>query len=675
MGEHKHKKDHKSKSDRHDKKHKKKSSSSSSSSKRREKEMDYSDPSLWVEAEGTTEATPAEYLKNQQQVQEPSSEQVESYPKEQEARHGWMLDGSFDFGGMGTKREREEDKPKPNPDELKVSKRELNKYLVQGIKVDDIPEEKKPAIKFGDAGSNWRMLKLKNVRNQAEDDGRSEREVGIERFGSLEKYQEALDERAYLDGKRGRSSDRRDERRDQGRRYMFTDTSRGKFKRPNQEREERDDNKRQARETPSSHRDRREPAPPQQAVAAITKTQPTILPSVIPTTPSLSRDQLNKLNAKVVKAKMMGLPNAEELEQQYNEELERFENGQDSNVTVLPTMDSHGRMYDYALKTGEQAPVKGKKKYEGTHDKLTGERIRYGTADDALSLSDMVRQERANKDSSMDLEFANRIVGDATFENDLDYMDEKADIMAAKKGASEEQKMRRAVSDYKRNQETLDRCKFCYHDGRQPQLAMISLGTQVYLALPNVHELTQGNCLIVPVQHVSSTLECDDDVWTEIRNFKKCLMKMFHEQGKGVVFMETVTNIRAHRHAVIEAIPLPYGEYEDAPAYFKEAIMVSGEEWSQHKKLIDTSERGFRNSIVKNLPYFHVWFGLDKGYGHVIENAKEFPYWFGKEVIAGMLDLGPELWRKPKYYHASENHQRQQAFRKNWEKWDWTAAL
>jgi hypothetical protein len=96
-------------------------------------------------------------------------------------------------------------------------------------------------------------------------------------------------------------------------------------------------------------------------------------------------------------------------------------------------------------------------------------------------------------------------------------MDEKADIMASKKGASEEQKMRRAVTDYKRNQDTLNRCKFCYHDGRQPQLAMISLGTQVYLALPNVQELTPGNCLIVPVQHVSSTLECDDDVWTEIR--------------------------------------------------------------------------------------------------------------------------------------------------------------
>jgi diadenosine tetraphosphate (Ap4A) HIT family hydrolase len=71
--------------------------------------------------------------------------------------------------------------------------------------------------------------------------------------------------------------------------------------------------------------------------------------------------------------------------------------------------------------------------------------------------------------------------------------------------------------DYKRTQDMLSKCRFCYHEGQPPQLAMISLGTTCYLALPNVQELTPGNCLIVPIQHVSSTLECDDDVWTEIR--------------------------------------------------------------------------------------------------------------------------------------------------------------
>ena len=69
----------------------------------------------------------------------------------------------------------------------------------------------------------------------------------------------------------------------------------------------------------------------------------------------------------------------------------------------------------------------------------------------------------------------------------------------------------------------------------------------------------------------------------------------------------------------------------------QEAIKNSEGEWSQHKKLIDTSKRGFRRSMVKNLPYFHVWFSPNEGYGHVIEEEKDFPAWFGK-VNSNLLD-------------------------------------
>jgi hypothetical protein len=246
----------------------------------------------------------------------------------------------------------------------------------------------------------------------------------------LEKYQEALDEREYLDRKKGISSSRRDDKREQGRRYVFTDSSRNSsFKRPNQDAGEREDQrsrKRPTKEAPlsslsSSNRDKitsssSSSSPQPQRIAAETQPIPSAMAITSTTTaaPALSRDQLNKLNAAVMKARLMGLPNADELETQYNEELERFEKG--DSVAVLPTLDSHGRMYDYALKSNEQPLEKGKHKYQGTHDKLTGERIKYGTADDQLSLADMVKQERAHKDSSMDLEFANRIVGDASFE-------------------------------------------------------------------------------------------------------------------------------------------------------------------------------------------------------------------------------------------------------------------
>ncbi len=39
-----------------------------------------------------------------------------------------------------------------------------------------------------------------------------------------------------------------------------------------------------------------------------------------------------------------------------------------------------------------------------------------------------------------------------------------------------------------------------------------------------------GHCLIAPLDHVSSTRQADEHVWTEIRNFKKCLLQMFMAQ-------------------------------------------------------------------------------------------------------------------------------------------------
>ena len=42
--------------------------------------------------------------------------------------------------------------------------------------------------------------------------------------------------------------------------------------------------------------------------------------------------------------------------------------------------------------------------------------------------------------------------------------------------------------------------------------------------------LVPGHCLIVPAEHVASARQVDEHVWTEMRNFKKCLLQMFMAQ-------------------------------------------------------------------------------------------------------------------------------------------------
>jgi hypothetical protein len=49
----------------------------------------------------------------------------------------------------------------------------------------------------------------------------------------------------------------------------------------------------------------------------------------------------------------------------------------------------------------------------------------------------------------------------------------------------------------------------------------------------------------------------------------KCLMRMYNEQDKGVVFYETVLNLKWQKHSVIECVPLPYEHFDLAPQYFK----------------------------------------------------------------------------------------------------------
>ncbi|KAJ1339598.1 hypothetical protein BSLG_005777 [Batrachochytrium salamandrivorans] len=54
-------------------------------------------------------------------------------------------------------------------------------------------------------------------------------------------------------------------------------------------------------------------------------------------------------------------------------------------------------------------------------------------------------------------------------------------------------------------------------------------------------------------------------------------------------------------------------------------------------------------------------FGFDpnRGFGHVIENSEEWLPWFGREVIASVLDLPTYTWRKPKRANERDNAQRQ----------------
>lgn len=148
---------------------------------------------------------------------------------------------------------------------------------------------------------------------------------------------------------------------------------------------------------------------------------------------------------------------------------------------------------------------------------------------------------------------------------------------------------------------------------------------------------------------------------------------MFAREDKGVVFFETSMSLRRKRHVFIECIPLPRDLADEAPIYFKKAIIESDEEWAQHAKLFDTTGKGLARSVPKGFPFFHVEFGLDRGFAHVVENEELFPHHFGRGTVGGMLDVSADVWLRPK--PPADNARRIREFAMMWAPFDWTKAL
>ena len=64
---------------------------------------------------------------------------------------------------------------------------------------------------------------------------------------------------------------------------------------------------------------------------------------------------------------------------------------------------------------------------------------------------------------------------------------------------------------------------------------IISLGEKTFLSLPKRGMIVEGHCLIMPLESVVSSRECDEDVYNEFTRFKKQLQAMFFATNKSEV--------------------------------------------------------------------------------------------------------------------------------------------
>ncbi|KAJ3334236.1 hypothetical protein HDU93_008084 [Gonapodya sp. JEL0774] len=612
------------------------------------------------------------------------------------------------------------------------------------------PPAKPKEIEFGDAGSGWRMMKLRKCYEIAEEEGKDVREVALSRYGSEAAFQQALDERAFLEkhpkagmqfsnsdfggGRQGhvpRDRDREWASRPQSTSFGSFSGGREKFKRPDDHRETerrilREDGDRYgqgrrdvddatprsttntsagASSNPANGVSNRsglsssgnisgvtraverpapakpvwpppglghllsKPSPPLSSSASVSA--PPSIPLALQRSPApasgtsipiLSTADLNKLSSRVLRAKLSKDPTYPELQAQLDRERARAAEAPQQNpevVVISPYDPKSGALRDIGRAS---TPDVTSRNHHNRPRSLHKPETASATLGDDESITQMALRERMARDvqdDGYDSALFGTIAGDKGWKDTVEHLEDEVDKVAedalqgvnrVERERTDEQKRRRAVQE----------CGSCV------------------LALSGNAEIAPGQCLIVPREHVRSCLEMEEGGWEEVRNFMKSLIRMFSQHNLSVVFTETVIQLRRNKHTVIECFPIPT-DLGVARAHFQEGILQAEGEWQQHKKLIETGPRGFRRSMVKNLPYFHVWFDPTNGYGHVIEDPESFPQYFGKEILAGVLELTPDQYRRPRRLDMNPqiNDRRTREWKKkwSWDNFDWTREL
>ncbi|KAF8660676.1 hypothetical protein HU200_057502 [Digitaria exilis] len=609
----------------------------------------------------------------------------------------WMLKSASSSRAEGSsvrKADNDEKEEAAHDEIVRPNPKELNPYLKDNG--TGYPEESTPtntsnqllaSSVVGDGGASWRLKALKRAKEQAAREGRKLEEVVEERWGSLGDLavsvsaSRAAHSHAHLHAIRGRKSGN-------------ADNSEEHAKGNSEGRQGGDSGRREyLRDVSSHHHAMRKPKPDsipwKRRKQNISSEGQALISSAVASLNKFSDDGSFMEKISDVSKNTDASTSIARADEQKDSEQKHFKDSS-KKVPLVSTQKLNANQLAAKIL---QLRMKGKNEEaeqlsiemqallenqdtvpeEPSHGKEKSS-IRHTLKPSAA--------DRRRREENADLHMANKIMHNKQYsmsksiEDEYDFGD--APSKKDKRKNKEAQEERRSSNRQMLTQK--ERCLFCFENPSRPKHLVIAIGNFTYLMLPQFEPVVPGHCIILPLQHESSTRTVDQNVWGEIRNFKKCLLKMFAQQDKDVVFMETVISLaRQRRHCMIECIPVPSDVSSNAPMYFKKAIDEAEEEWTQHemKKVIPTSaSRNLRQAIPENFAYFHVEFGLDRGFVHVIDDESKFSAGFGLNIIRGMLQLPEEDMHRRRRHESMDNQKQAVAsFKKDWEPFDWTKQL
>lgn len=381
----------------------------------------------------------------------------------------------------------------------------------------------------------------------------------------------------------------------------------------------------------------------------------------------LTKEEMNKLGAKIVKAELMG---DNELADRLKEQLEKarehskqVDKSKTENV-ILSRTDSKGVTRPIQPRCQPESSTKSKKnKNVETH--VSGERIRYYGDDDKYSLQQLFQREKgrsADDDNATFVKIASKNM-------DMNDIFEEQIARVDTDSRQDDRDKAKAIKEHKRISKSLEGCSWCIESKNMIKHMIITMDSHICLSLPTRVSLVTGHCVLTPLQHISCQLQLDEDIWEKMKIFKQTLINMFMDSKRTPIFFEIYKNRHKFPHMKLECVPLPDESADLAPIYFKKALLECETEWAINKKIVDLRNKDLRRAIPNGLPYFMVQFGNNDGYAHVIEDERMFPTNFAEEIIGGILDLDHNLWRKPKRETFEQQREKVLDFKKIWDKY------
>ncbi|KAF9615113.1 hypothetical protein IFM89_021684 [Coptis chinensis] len=212
-------------------------------------------------------------------------------------------------------------------------------------------------------------------------------------------------------------------------------------------------------------------------------------------------------------------------------------------------------------------------------------------------------------------------------------------------------------------------CWFCLSSPNVESHLILCIGENFYCTLAK-GPLVEDHALIVPIEHSSNVLDVEPEIEKEVERLKKALNMYFKSQGKEVVFFEWVSKHIGHTN--IQAVPIPVPKASLVQGVFTLAAERVGFKFVESNSNKDTSERRFFLKIQSSRKVSIFYVELPDGtlLSHSIEGNEKFPAQFGREVLAGLLNVPNRAdWRNCKLSKEEETKMTD-AFKKRFENFD-----